>query len=233
MFAIEVRQAGWGDFPLADFIPSSSFLAFLLASLVLAVVPGPGVLYIVTRSMTQGRASGLVSVVGVAMGNLGNAVGAAFGLAALFAASSFAFAVARYAGAAYLIYLGIKTLRSSHAEPVNLEMSGSTSPSRVFRDGFTVALLNPKTALFFAAYLPQFLPMSKEPMVQTLVLGFIFILIAAITDCAYALAAGTLKPWLTKERRRRNFGHKLAGSVYIGLGLFTAFTTHRMKNHSR
>jgi threonine/homoserine/homoserine lactone efflux protein len=212
---------------------SSSFVVFLLPSLVLAAVPGPGVLYIVTRSVTQGRLSGLVSVVGVASGNLGNAVGAALGLAALFAASSFAFAVAKYSGAAYLIYLGIKTLRSSHAAPVNVEMSRCTSLPRVFWDGFTVALLNPKTALFFAAYLPQFLPMSKAPMSQTLELGFIFILIAATTDCAYALAAGSLKPWLGKEQRLSYFGHKLAGCVYIGLGLLTAFTSQRVKNYSR
>ena len=186
---------------MASLLPfSSSFLAFLLASLVLAIVPGPGVLYIVTRSMTEGRVSGLVSVVGVALGNLGNAVGAALGLAALFAASSFAFAVARYSGAAYLIYLGIKTLRSSHAVPVNLEIPRSTSSFQVFRDGFTVALLNPKTALFFAAYLPQFLPISKAPMAQTLVFGAIFVLIAATTDSGYAVAAGSLKPWVAKGR---------------------------------
>lgn len=165
--------------------------------------------------------------------NLGNAVGAALGLAALFAASSFAFAVAKYSGAAYLIYLGIKTLRSSHAAPVNVEMSRCTSLPRVFLDGFTVALLNPKTVLFFAAYLPQFLPMSKAPMSQTLELGFIFIHIAATTDCAYALAAGSLKPWLGKEQRLSYFGHKLAGCVYIGLGLLTAFTSQRVKNYSR
>jgi threonine/homoserine/homoserine lactone efflux protein len=140
---------------------SSSFLAFLLASLVLAVVPGPGVLYIVTRSMAQGRASGLVSVVGVALGNLGNALVAAVGLAAVLTASSLAFAILKYSGAAYLICLGIKTLRSSRAAPVNLDMSRSTGLLQVFWDGFTVALLNPKTSLSFAAYLPEFLPVSK------------------------------------------------------------------------
>jgi threonine/homoserine/homoserine lactone efflux protein len=197
---------------------SPSFIAFLLASLVLAVAPGRGVLYIITRSLTQGRVSGLVSVGGVALGNLGNAVGAAV--------SSFAFAVARYSGAAYLIYLGIKTLRSTHATPVNLEMSHPTALLRVFRDGFTVALLNPKTALFFAAYLPQFLSVSKAPMEQTLAFGSMFVLIAATTDNVYALVAGSLKQWFAKGQRLGDFGHKVAGSVYIGLGLFSAFTSH-------
>jgi threonine/homoserine/homoserine lactone efflux protein len=183
--------------------------------------------------MAHGRVSGLVSVVGVALGNLGNAVGAALGLAALFAASSFAFAVARYSGAAYLIYLGIKMLRSSHAAPANLEISRSTSLFGVFWDGFTVALLNPKTALFFAAYLPQFLPRSTAPMAQTLVFGSIFVLIAATTDSVYAVAAGSLKPWLAKWRDWGDFGNKLSGGIYIGLGLFTAFTSHRTKNSLR
>jgi threonine/homoserine/homoserine lactone efflux protein len=211
---------------------SPSFIAFLFASLVLAIAPGPGVLYIVTRSLTQGRVSGLVSVGGVALGNLGNAVGAAVGLAALFAVSSFAFAVAKYSGAAYLIYLGITTLRSKQAESVNPEMSHSPVLFRVFRDGFTVALLNPKTALFFAAYLPQFLPVSRAPMVQTLVFGSIFVLIAATTDSVYALTAGILAPRLAKGQRVANFGHKLGGGVYIGLGLFTALTSRRLKIYS-
>jgi len=183
--------------------------------------------------MAQGRVSGLVSVVGVALGNLGNALSAAVGLAALLAASSLAFAIVKYAGAAYLIYLGIKTLRSSHAAPVNLEMSRSTGLLQVFWDGFTVALLNPKTALFFAAYLPQFLPVSKAPIGQTLLFGCIFVLIAATTDSIYAVAAGSLKPWLAKGQALGDFGHKLAGSIYIGLGLFTAFTGHRAKNALR
>jgi threonine/homoserine/homoserine lactone efflux protein len=209
-----------------------SFVAFLLASLVLAIAPGPGVLYIVTRSLTQGRISGLVSVGGVALGNLCNVVGAAIGLAALFAVSSFAFAIAKYSGAAYLIYLGIKTLRSKPAAPVNLERSHSAILFRVFRDGFTVALMNPKTALFFAAYLPQFLPMSKAPMIQTLVFGSMFVLIAATTDSVYSLTAGILARWFAKGQWVADFGHKLGGSVYIGLGLFTALTSHRIKTYS-
>ena len=96
-----------------------------------------------------------------------------------------------------------------------------------------MALLNPKTALFFAAYLPQFLPVSKAPIGQTLLFGCIFVLIAATTDSIYAVAAGSLKPWLAKGRASGDFGHKLAGSIYIGLGLFTAFTGHRAKTALR
>jgi threonine/homoserine/homoserine lactone efflux protein len=112
-------------------------------------------------------------------------------------------------------------------------MSRSSSLFRAFRDGFTVALLNPKTALFFAAYLPQFLPISKAPIPQTLVFGSIFVLIAATTDSVYAVAAGSLKPWLARCRALDDFGHKLAGGIYIGLGLFTTFTSHRPKNSLR
>jgi threonine/homoserine/homoserine lactone efflux protein len=183
--------------------------------------------------MAQGRVSGLVSVVGVALGNLGNALGAAVGLAALLAASSLAFAIVKYSGAAYLIYLGIKTLRSSPAAPVNLELSSSTGLLQVFWDGFTVALLNPKTALFFAGYLPQFLPVSKAPFGQPMLFGCIFVLITTTTDSVYAVAVSRLKPWLAKGRAFGNFGHKLAGGIYIGLGLFTAFTSHRTKNALR
>jgi threonine/homoserine/homoserine lactone efflux protein len=218
---------------LAASLPfSPSVAAFLLASLVLAVAPGPGILYIVTRSATQGRGPGLVSVGGVALGNLGNVVGAAFGLAALFAVSSFAFAIVKYIGAAYLIYLGIKTLRSREATFVNPEISHPADLFQVFRDGFAVALFNPKTALFFAAYLPQFLPASKAPMTQTLLFGSTFVLIAATTDSLYALAAGSLKLWLSRGQRVSDFGRTLSGTVYISLGLFTAFTSHRMKSYS-
>ena len=138
---------------MADWLPAPPLLAaFVLASLVLAVTPGPGVLYIVTRSLAQGRRAGLASVAGVALGNFGNALGAALGLAALFELSSWAFTVVKYAGAGYLVWLGVKALRA----PVAAASMAAGAPSaatarRLFRDGFVVALLNPKTALFFAA----------------------------------------------------------------------------------
>ena len=125
------------------FPPWPLFSAFLLASLILAVTPGPGVLYIVTRSLVQGRRFGLLSVAGVALGNLGNALAASVGLAALFAVSSLAFSVVKYAGALYLVYLGVQMLRSSSAEN-SAAVPAAVPLGQVFRDGFVVALLNPK-----------------------------------------------------------------------------------------
>ena len=200
--------------------------AFLVASLVLAVTPGPGVLYIVTRSLLQGRRHGLASVAGVALGNLGNAIGAAIGLAALFAVSSVAFTVVKYAGAAYLVYLGIQALRAGKAgaEP---EMPQPVSLRRIFRDGFVVALLNPKTAIFFAAFLPQFMSHDSAPALQGIALGALFVAIAAVTDSIYALAASAVAPILAQARGVRALGRYATGGAFIGLGLFTAFSGSR------
>ena len=199
--------------------------AFLIASLILAVTPGPGVLYIVTRSIVQGRRFGLASVGGVALGNLGNALAASLGLAAVFALSSLAFSVVKYAGALYLIYLGVQMLRSSSADS-SAAVPVSASLGRVFRDGFVVALLNPKTTVFFAAFLPQFLSSTASTMFQTAALGSLFVVVAAVTDSAYALAAGTVAPALRGNATRR-IGRRLGGGLFIGLGLFTAFAWTR------
>jgi threonine/homoserine/homoserine lactone efflux protein len=211
---------------MTDLFPTwPLFSAFLLASFVLAVTPGPGVLYIVTRSLVQGRRSGLVSVAGVALGNLGNAFAASVGLAALFAVSSLAFSVVKYAGALYLVYLGVQMLRSSPLE--NSAAAPAVAPlGRVFRDGFVVALLNPKTTVFFAAFLPQFLNPNAPPMFQSIALGFLFVAIAAATDSAYALAAGAAAPALRGGVARR-IGRRLGGGVFIGLGVFTALAGSR------
>ena len=130
--------------------PWPLFSAFLLASLVLALTPGPGVLYIVARSLMQGRRSGMVSVAGVALGNLGNALAASVGLAALFAISSAAFTAVKYAGAIYLVYLGVRMLRSARVDLPAARLA-AVPLGRLFRDGFMVALLNPKTTVFFTA----------------------------------------------------------------------------------
>lgn len=200
--------------------------AFLIASFILAVTPGPGVFYIVTRSLLQGRRHGLASVAGVALGNLGNAIGASIGLAALFAVSSVAFTVVKYAGAGYLVYLGIQTLRARKPE-AQADMPQPVPLRRIFRDGFVVALLNPKTAIFFAAFLPQFMSQEAAPALQGIALGALFVVMAAATDSAYALTASAVAPLLAQARGVRSLGRYVTGGAFIGLGLFTALSGPR------
>ena len=204
--------------------PLALLLAFLTASLILALTPGPAVVYILARTLSQGRASGLASVAGVALGNLGNAVGAALGLAALFAVSSTAFTVVKWAGAVYLIVMGVRMLRAANttAAPGTPQLA-PTPHARIFRDGFVVALLNPKTALFFAAFLPQFMS-GSSPLAQSLALGGLFVAMAACTDLAYVLAASVLAPRLARLGTHARWGQRAAGVSFIGLGLLTAFS---------
>ena len=203
-------------------VGAATLAAFALASLVLAATPGPGVLYIVARTLAQGRRAGLASVAGVALGNLGNALAASLGLAALLAVSTLAFGVVKFAGAAYLIYLGIKALR---APPLRAGEVDATAPraGRILREGFVVALLNPKTALFFAAFLPQFMAPGHSAALQSALFGAAFVAIAACTDTAYVLAAGAAAPALGRVRG----GRYATAAVYIGLGVFTAASGSR------
>jgi threonine/homoserine/homoserine lactone efflux protein len=216
---------------MSDTMPHWPLLAaFGLASLVLAATPGPGVLYIVTRTLAQGRRAGLASVAGVAMGNLGNALGASLGLAALLAMSSLAFTLIKFAGAAYLLWLGISALRQTRraadAPPTRVD-APSHGRSIVMRDGFVVALLNPKTALFFAAFLPQFVDPAGSAVLQSAGFGAAFVAIAACTDTAYVLAAGAAAPALGTFGKARALGGYASALVYLGLGLFTALTDPR------
>ncbi len=205
---------------------SPLLLAFVGASLVLALTPGPAVVYILARTLAQGRACGLASVWGVALGNLGNAIGAALGLAALFAVSAAAFTVVKWAGAAYLVYLGVRLWRAAPAGAPAMDAAAAPPPAqplaRVFRDGFLVALLNPKTSLFFAAFLPQFMDGQGSALAQTLALGSVFVAIACCTDLAYVLAASLVAPRLARSGRLAVWGNRLAGSSFIGLGVLTA-----------
>jgi threonine/homoserine/homoserine lactone efflux protein len=231
---------------MSDLLPPWPMLsAFFAASFVLAVTPGPGVFYIVTRSLLQGRRVGLASVAGVALGNLGNALGASIGLAALFAVSSLAFLVVKYAGALYLVVLGVRVLRTPAASDqeakaaasslarrdegagasASISVTGTRSPAlRVFRDGFVVALLNPKTAIFFAAFLPQFMGVGSVPVLRSVALGSIFVAIAATTDTMYALTAGVVSPMLARASGAAAWGRYFTGGAFIGLGVFTALT---------
>ncbi|HZE90286.1 MAG TPA: LysE family translocator [Rhizobacter sp.] len=201
--------------------------AFLLASFVLAATPGPAVVYIVARTLAQGRAAGFASVAGVALGNFGNAAGASIGLAALFAISATAFSIVKFAGAAYLVYLGIKALRP-RATDLRIEQFEAPRLLRIFRDGFLVALLNPKTAIFFAAFLPQFIETSASKALHSMALGGVFVLISVGTDTAYVFAAGAM----ARRVGGRGPGGPAAAryataATFIGLGIFTAVAGSR------
>lgn len=207
-------------------LPTGAALyAFLLATLVLALTPGPGVVFIVARTLAQGRTAGLASVAGVALGNLTNAVGASIGLAALFAASSLAFTVVRWSGAAYLIYLGIQALRQP-AAAADGKPPAPAAPRQLLREGFFVALLNPKTTLFFAAFIPQFLHPEGSQALQALTLSILFVAVAAVTDSGYALLAGWTKPLL---RGAVGSGRYVSALVYVALGVYAAFGGSKQK----
>ena len=218
------------------------FAAFLIASIVLAVTPGPGVVYIVARTLAQGRGAGLASVAGVALGNLGNALSASLGLAALFALSVAAFEIVKWAGAAYLLWLAFQALR----RPVAPGHAASSPPAgvapaaaplaHVFRDGFVVALLNPKTALFFAAFLPQFIAdPAGAGIAQTALLGLVFVTVAALSDSVYVLLASVLGRAFcngggaTSTRARVAMAGRYAtAATFAGLALYT-LTTFRSR----
>jgi threonine/homoserine/homoserine lactone efflux protein len=199
---------------------------FLVASLVLAITPGPGVTYLVTRTLAQGRAAGLASVAGVALGNLGNALAASLGLAAVFAASTAAFTAVKLAGAAYLIALGLRAWLAK-TPGASVPVAGA-APARLFRDGFLVALLNPKTALFFAALLPQFMNAKGSALGQSTLLAVIFVSMAMCTDTAYVLATAALASTLRRRSSDwaqspwRRHARYLSGASFLGLGVYAA-----------
>jgi threonine/homoserine/homoserine lactone efflux protein len=213
---------------MTELLPPLPLLSvFVVASFVLAVTPGPGVFYIVARSVAEGRAAGLASVIGVALGNLGSAIGASVGLAAIVAASSVAFEVIRYLGALYLFYLGWKALRAHKLHTAQSAPVPSGQNARVVRDGFVVALLNPKTALFFAAFLSQFVVPGTAHAFQPLILGVLFVFIAASTDSLYALFASLAAPYFSRTSSAVPAARLAIWGAYFGLGLFAVLSGNR------
>jgi len=204
-------------------VPSgSTLLLFCSAALVMLVIPGPSVLYIVTRSVDQGRRAGLVSVLGTHSGSLVHVAGAAFGLSALIVSSALAFSAVKYAGAAYLIWLGIRRWRAGDRSVAATR--DSTAPlSSLFRQGVVVQVLNPKTAVFFLAFLPQFIDVERGSVtVQILVLGVLFIALGLLSDGTYALAASAIGGMLRRSVRARRAERYVSSGVYVGLGVTTA-----------
>jgi threonine/homoserine/homoserine lactone efflux protein len=195
---------------------------YLVAALVLLLTPGPAVLYIVARSLDQGRLAGLVSVLSIEVGNSVHVLAAAVGLSALLLSSALAFSIVKYLGAAYLIYLGLRRLLARDAVQPGAGLQRQ-SLRRIFRQGVIVAILNPKTALFFLAFLPQFVDPSKGSVTaQLLTLGCLFVLMAIVTDSLYALLAGTAGHWLKGTRSFARVERVVVASVYIGLGVTAA-----------
>jgi threonine/homoserine/homoserine lactone efflux protein len=193
-------------------VPDASHLAvFTVAALTLLLVPGPAVLYIVAQSMAHGRRAGVAAVAGIHSGTLVHVVAATVGLSALLASSALAFDAVKYAGAAYLIVVGLQRLFGAVHEPAPREASS------LYRQGIVVNVLNPKTALFFLAFLPQFATNWRG----ILVLGLAFSLLGACTDGAYALLAGTFGDRL---RRHRTLQQRLSAIVFVGLGAFAALS---------
>lgn len=202
---------------------------FVTASLALLLTPGPAVLYIVTRSVDQGRKAGLVSVLGIEVGTLFHIAAAALGLSALLASSALLFDAVKYLGAAYLIYLGVRKLLSKD-ETAQVEVARQRNLRQIFQQGVIVNVLNPKTALFFLAFLPQFVDPDRGSVpVQMLMLGTIFVLLASTTDSLYALLAGTFGGLLKGSARYLRVQRYVTGTVYIGLGVAAALTSSNKK----
>lgn len=200
---------------------------FVVASLVLLVTPGPAVLYIVARSVEQGRAAGLVSVLGIHLGTLVHITAAAVGLSALLVSSALAFAAVKYLGAAYLIWMGLRTLLAKDPD-TEAPLEPPQPLGRAFRDGFIVNLFNPKTAIFFLAFLPQFVDPARGRLHwQVLTLGLTFVGLGMLTDGGFALAAGAAGHLLRRNRRFLKFQRWFAGTSFIGLGVTAALATRR------
>jgi threonine/homoserine/homoserine lactone efflux protein len=201
-------------------VPDSDALAlFAAAALALLLVPGPAVLYIVAQSAEHGRVAGIVSVAGIHLGTLVHVAAAAVGLSALIVSSAFAFSIVKYAGAAYLVYLGIRRLLTpDRAEPLP---SRDQRLSRLFAQGVVVNVLNPKTALFFLAFLPQFVDPDRTVSTQIVVLGLTFVGLGFVSDGLYAVTAGTIAQWLRARGRLLRY---VSGSVFVGLGVSSALT---------
>jgi threonine/homoserine/homoserine lactone efflux protein len=197
-------------------------VVFVAAALALLVVPGPAVLYVVTRSIHQGRRAGLMSVLGIHVGTLVHIGAATAGLSALIVSSAVAFTAVKIAGAVYLVGLGLWTLFSRRAEP-DVPLGGERALTRVFAQGIVVNVLNPKTALFFLAFLPQFVdPNAPHPALQVAFLGLLFAALGMITDSAWAVVAGTAGGVLRRSGRYVRVQRYVTGSVYVGLGVATA-----------
>jgi threonine/homoserine/homoserine lactone efflux protein len=204
-------------------VPSlSTYALFVAAALVLLAIPGPAVLYVVSRSIDQGRSAGLASVAGIASGTLVHITAATVGLSSLVLASTVAFDTVRYVGAVYLVFLGARRLLTRNAETAVEERSPRTL-RRLYTQGVVVNLLNPKTIVFIFAFIPQFVDVrAGHVWLQVLLLGLTFAGLGALSDSLYAIAAGSIADRLRGSRGMARFERWFGGGVLIGLGIVAA-----------
>ncbi|MFI9589144.1 LysE family translocator [Nonomuraea sp. NPDC052265] len=199
-------------------ISLTTFVLFGTASLVLVLVPGPNHLYITARGLAQGRAAGLASALGVETGTLVHIAAAAAGLSYVISRSATLFGIVKWAGVAYLVYLGVRAFTGKDPEAGRLPVQPL---AKVFLEGVLVNVLNPKVALFFVAFLPQFVdPGAGSPALQIVVFGLTLLLLGLASDIVYALTAGTLGARLTRGAKALRY---VSGVVYLGLGVAMAF----------
>jgi threonine/homoserine/homoserine lactone efflux protein len=201
----------------------ATLIAFSAAALVLLLIPGPAVLYIVSQSVEHGRRAGLTATLGVHTGTMVHLTAAALGLSAILVSSSLAFTTVKLLGAAYLIYLGLRALLGAD-DPETAPAAREVRLGRIFRQGVLVNVTNPKTALFFFAFLPQFLDRGAGRLpLQIALLGLVFTCIGLVTDSSWALASGLAAGWIKGNARFTRIQRRVSGCVFIGLGLVTAF----------
>lgn len=206
-------------------VPGPSLLAFALASVALIVIPGPSVLFVIGRSLALGRAGGLLSVLGNALGMLPLVIAVALGIGALVAQSVVVFTVIKLVGAAYLVYLGVQAIRHRRHTAVTHEEQPTRSPWRILAEGFLVGLTNPKSLVFFVAVLPQFVDYGAGGIpLQMFELGVVFLLLALLFDSVWALAAGTSRQWFGRSPKRVERLGAAGGVMMIGLGGVLALT---------
>lgn len=208
---------------------AGTVLVVALASLVLVVIPGPAVIYILTRSVSQGRAAGLASAVGVNFGSTIHVLAAVAGLSLILANSAYAYTIVKWLGVAYLAWIGVRTLTSDVETFAAPEVS-TQSLGRVFGQGVLVNVLNPKVAMFFLAFLPQFInPSSSNPAAQTFFLGMTLVTIGLLSDCAYALAGGGIGNYMRRKPGAARVTRLVAGITYLSLAGIAAATGTRAR----
>lgn len=202
-----------------------ALLVFVAASAALVAAPGPAVAYIVTRAVAQGRSAGIVSALGIETGALVHVAAAVAGLSALVASSAAAFSAVKYAGAAYLVVLGVQKLRAR--TDLSFAALDPEPRGRLFRQGIVVNVLNPKVTVFFVAFLPQFVNPDAAVAPQVALLGVLFVAVATVLDCGWAVAGGSLGGRLRRSLRARRLLDRLSGMMFIGLGAAAALSRGR------